>query len=108
MNFEEYVDTVSGRVLEKRTLLRYNGQHSYRIEYEEYFLGNEYHREDGPAKVWYDKSGNVEFSSYYLNGVEIKNKLQVKEMISKKIVEKEPIKENFIQTKKRKIFILDD
>ena len=110
MNFEEYIDTVSGKVLEKRTLLRYSG-YSWRIEYEEYFLGNKLHREDGPAQIWYNKNGNVEseFSFYYLNGEEIKNKSRVEETINKKIIEEKSVKEKeFIQTKTRKIFIIDD
>lgn len=29
-----------------------------------------YHREDGPAKIWYDENGNVNNKEYYLNDIE--------------------------------------
>ena len=33
-----------------------------------------WHREDGPAYVWYFKSGQVEYESYYVNGKELTKK----------------------------------
>lgn len=60
---EKYIDTVSGKTLEKK-IYPYNHGKIYR---EEYYFNGKYHREDGPAIIWYDKNGKVEIESYFLN-----------------------------------------
>jgi antitoxin component YwqK of YwqJK toxin-antitoxin module len=35
---------------------------------EKYFLNNKLHREDGPALIGYFENGNLEYEGYYLNG----------------------------------------
>ena len=61
---EKYIDTVSGKTLEKK-IYPYNHGKIYR---EEYYFNGKYYREDGPASIWYDKNGKVEMESYFLNG----------------------------------------
>ena len=41
------------------------------IRREYYFLNNKYHRENGPAIIWYNENGNILEETYYLNGIEI-------------------------------------
>ena len=38
-----------------------------------YYLNGESHREDGPAELWYDEDGNIEYEYFYLNGIECDN-----------------------------------
>ena len=63
MKIEKYVDTVSGQELEKHILYYDNGN----IKYEYYYLNNEWHREDGPAKMWYNESGQIGAKEYWIN-----------------------------------------
>ena len=39
-----------------------------KIRSEQYFLNNKFHREDGPALIFYDKDGSICSEYYYLNG----------------------------------------
>jgi hypothetical protein len=38
---------------------------------EEYYIHGVMHREDGPAKIYYDSSGKNPFHQYWLNGKEV-------------------------------------
>lgn len=78
---------------------------SGKIEKEYYCLNGKFHREDGPAEIVYNKNGKVKEECYYLNGIEITNPSEIKE-INSKFMQKES--KNIKQTKKRKIFIIED
>ena len=41
-----------------------NGQKEYEI----YYINGKYHREDGPAKMYWYNNGQKQFESYYING----------------------------------------
>ena len=92
---EKYIDTVSGKTLEKRIVYYDNGN----IQSESYYLKSEWHREDGPTLIYYYQSGEISQQQFFINGIKV--------MINKnfpKEINKEDIKEN----KKHKIFIIDD
>ena len=42
-----------------------NGQ----IQYEQYFLNDKIHREDGPAYISYYQNGKIQYEDYYLNDI---------------------------------------
>jgi len=40
------------------------------IESEIYYINGKKHRLNGPAEIWYHKSGEIEFEDYFVNGKE--------------------------------------
>lgn len=40
-----------------------------KLHTKEYCKDNKYHREDGPAVIWYNKKGEVIREWYYINGI---------------------------------------
>lgn len=46
----------------------YYDEEKIRIKCEYWKLNNEYHREDGPARIFYYKDGSICSKSYYTNG----------------------------------------
>ena len=92
---EKYIDTVSGKTLEKRIFYYDNGN----IQSESYYLNNQWHREDGPTLIYYYQSGEISQQQFFINGIKV--------MISKNFP-KETNKEDIKENKKHKIFIIDD
>ena len=39
--------------------------------YEMYYLNSKLHNEKGPAQIYYNKNSNIEYERYYLNGEKI-------------------------------------
>ena len=65
MKIEKYIDTVSNEILNKETYYHDNSKISRVYFYKENRI---FHREDGPAIIWYYKNGEIEIKCYYLNG----------------------------------------
>ena len=65
MKIEKYIDTVSNKELKKYLIFNDNGK----ISSEEYYFNHKLHREDGPAYIKYDESGNIEKEYYILNDI---------------------------------------
>ena len=85
------------------------------IDREYYYLYGKNHREMGPASILYCENGDIRREYYYLNGKKIRDPLQIEEINNKSIqnnsIQKSNInikQENFIQTKKRRIFIIEE
>ena len=86
-----------------------------KIREEYYYLNGKSHRRDGPADIWYYENGNINREYYYLNDKEVRDPLRIEE-INNKSIQKDSIQksninikeENFIQTKKRRIFIIEE
>ena len=38
------------------------------IQFERYYMGKLYHRENGPAVIWHDENGRVSRKTYYIMG----------------------------------------
>jgi hypothetical protein len=39
------------------------------LKYENYYINGKKHRENGPAEIWYNKNGNIEIEEYFLNNI---------------------------------------
>jgi len=79
-------------------------------KYESYYKDGKWHRENGPAIIQYYDNGKIEIEAYYLNGIEIKDDLEINKMNSlnkKTSIQEDLIQNNIIKTKSRKITILD-
>ena len=136
MKNEIYIDTISGEKLKKHIYCYENGKVGqewyylngvkHRVDgpaYISYYMNGEMsmecyrlngnsHKVDGPADIYYYESGKVKGEYYYLDGKVITNPSRIKEINNKKIIKEsmkeESIEKNIIQTKKRKIFIIED
>ena len=129
MKTEKYIDTVSGKELVKNIdYIDYEDDDDkdiiLKVEY--YLLNDIFHREDGPALIYYKNNGDLFNKHYYLNGQQIRDDFKISEKFpnreikenkkektkksSKEIKEnkKDPVKEDIKQNKKRKIFIIED
>jgi len=50
-------------------LIRYSSKEKIDIKYIEYYNSkDEYHRKDGPARIFYHRSGEINRELYYING----------------------------------------
>ena len=100
---EIYIDTVSGKKL-RREFYYFDGK----LYKECYYLNGYYHREDGPSVIEYEDNAITE-KYHYLNGKETMDYLQKEKINNEKIIEehKEENK-NIKQTKKRRIFIIEE
>jgi len=103
---EIYIDTISNEVLTKNIYYYKDGMG---IEVESYYLNDELHRIDGPAVIWYDEDNIIASECYYLNGKETMDYLQKEKTNNEKIIEEHKEENpNIKQTKKRRIFIIED
>jgi len=104
---ESYIDTISGKELEKITCYC-----SGKIKEEHYYLNNRLHREDGPAYICNYENGKVSAKWYCLNGLRITDPLEIdkinSKLIQKNLIQEEFENKNINQTKKRKIFIIEN
>ena len=60
---EIYIDTISGEELKIEKEFYDSGK----VFSERYSLNDKWHREDGPAYIWYNESGKISSEWYYLN-----------------------------------------
>ena len=129
MRVEKYIDRVSGKELRKE-IHYFNGHYWHNKCAEYYYLDNNMHKEDGPAWISYLENGNLSGEYYKINGDEWYrenspyrisyhkdgskekfyriNGIEKIEKIEKVENEKTLKRKGFIESKTRRIFILEE